>query len=61
MEFPHPDGSVTLRFTIDGFDEICWWILSYGPHCQVLEPPELIQKIATLAQATATRYARHSR
>lgn len=33
--------SVTLRFSIDGLDEIVWWILGYGPGAEVLEPPEL--------------------
>jgi len=52
----HPDGSLTLRFRVEGLDEIVWWILGYGPGCEVLEPRELREKVAELAQATARRY-----
>jgi predicted DNA-binding transcriptional regulator YafY len=51
------DGRVTLSFTVDGLEEICWWVLSYGPGATVLEPPELIQRVRDLARATAERYA----
>lgn len=49
------DGqSVTLRFSIDGLDEITWWILGYGPGAEVLEPKELRNRVgALLAQAAA--------
>lgn len=53
----HPDGSVTLRFTVSGLDEIVWWILGYGPAACVHEPPELIDRIRSLASDTAARYA----
>ena len=36
------NGRVTLTFTVDGLDEIVWWVLGYGPGATVLEPPELI-------------------
>ncbi len=51
-------GTVTLHFTVDGLDEIVWWILGYGPAAIVLEPPELADKVRDLARATAERYAR---
>jgi proteasome accessory factor B len=53
---PAPDGSITLHFTVAGFDEIQYWILSYGPHAQVLHPPELITRIRNFALATAQCY-----
>ncbi|MCE9561222.1 MAG: transcriptional regulator [Planctomycetes bacterium] len=37
----HPDGSVTLRFTIDGLTEIVRWVLGWSGSCRVLRPPEL--------------------
>jgi proteasome accessory factor B len=49
-------GRVTLRFSIDGLDEIVWWVLGYGPGATVLEPPELIDRVRELAQATASLY-----
>lgn len=55
-EWDHAAGTVTLRFTVDGLDEIVWWVLGYGPGATVLEPPELADKVSNLARATAERY-----
>ncbi|MBI1338102.1 MAG: WYL domain-containing protein [Phycisphaera sp.] len=52
----HEDGSITMRFKVDGLDEIVWWVLSMGPHCEVKKPPELVERVKELAQATVTRY-----
>lgn len=41
----HRDGSVTLTFTVDGLDEILWWVLGWGGRVQVLAPPELKQRV----------------
>jgi predicted DNA-binding transcriptional regulator YafY len=51
------DGSLVFRCTVDGLDEIVWWILSMGPHCRVLGPPELAERVRTLAGQTAALYA----
>jgi len=34
-------GRVTLRFTVDGLEDIVWWVLGYGPKATALGPPEL--------------------
>jgi len=48
------DGSIEMRFRVDGLEEIIWWIMSYGPHCRVIEPGELRTRIAELhAKAVA--------
>ncbi|MCA9285519.1 MAG: WYL domain-containing protein [Phycisphaerales bacterium] len=52
----HPDGSCTLSFTVSGFDEIQWWVLSMGPHCRVVKPKELATRVAALAEQTAAQY-----
>ncbi|MEM8739716.1 MAG: WYL domain-containing protein [Planctomycetota bacterium] len=52
----HDDGGVTLRFEIDGLNEIVWWILGYGPHCVVEEPAELRELVATISEATTRLY-----
>jgi predicted DNA-binding transcriptional regulator YafY len=44
------DGSATLKFRVDGLDEITWWILSYGDRVEVLQPLVLRQRIAEIAQ-----------
>lgn len=52
-----PDGSAFMNFTVDGLDEIVWWILGLGPQCRVLEPPELAAKVRDLAARMAGVYA----
>lgn len=52
----HDDGAVTVRFRIEGLDEIVWWVLGYGPGCVVEAPQELRDRVAELAKATARRY-----
>ncbi len=52
----HDDGSVTLRFKVDGLDEIVWWVLSMGPHCVVKQPPELIGLVRDLAAGVVATY-----
>ncbi|MGC8553300.1 MAG: helix-turn-helix transcriptional regulator [Phycisphaerae bacterium] len=51
-----PDGTVELAFTVDGLDEIVWWILGMGPHCKVLEPKELATRVKTTAAEVAKQY-----
>ncbi|NLY00631.1 MAG: WYL domain-containing protein [Rhodopirellula sp.] len=36
-----PDGSVTLRFRVDGLDEILWWLLGWTGFVEVVRPKEL--------------------
>lgn len=51
------DGSLTFRCRVSGLDEIVWWVLSMGPHCQVIAPTELADRVADLAARTAALYA----
>lgn len=50
------DGSMIMRFRVNGLDEIVWWILSYGPHCRVIEPKELATRVRDLSRCAATNY-----
>jgi predicted DNA-binding transcriptional regulator YafY len=50
------DGSILFRCTVDGLDEIVWWVLSMGPHCVVKKPGELAKRVSELAAATAGKY-----
>jgi predicted DNA-binding transcriptional regulator YafY len=43
------DGSVILKFRVDGLNEITWWILGYGDQVEVLAPKALRQRIAQIA------------
>ncbi len=37
----HRDGCVTLKFTVDGLDEILHWLLSWAGRVKILQPPQL--------------------
>ena len=52
----HDDDSCTFTCTVSGLDEIVWWVLSMGPHCKVVKPTELADRVATLARQTAENY-----
>jgi proteasome accessory factor B len=43
------DGSVVLKFRVDGLNEIIWWILGYGDQVEVLAPKALRQRITQIA------------
>lgn len=38
---PHKDGTVTLKFTVDGLDEILRWILTWTGKVTIVGPDEL--------------------
>jgi proteasome accessory factor B len=50
------DGSIHVSFRVDGLEEIVWWILSYGPNCRVIEPPELVERVRKLQKSAAELY-----
>ena len=52
------DGSVRFFATVDGLDEIVWWVLGYGPEVEVLRPAELRHRVADLARRTLKAYER---
>lgn len=51
------DGSIRFRCTVDGLDEIVWWIMGMGPHCVVHKPPELARLVRDLAAKMVENYA----
>ncbi len=52
----HKNGSITFRCTVDGLDEIIWWILGMGPHCIVHKPKILATRVQKLATALLNLY-----
>jgi proteasome accessory factor B len=52
------DGAVHFAVTVDGLDEIVWWILGYGPEVEVLAPKELRDRMADLARRMLDLYGR---
>ncbi len=50
------DGSIELSFTAGGRMEIIAWILSYGGHVELLEPPDLRLELTEKVQIMAKIY-----
>ncbi len=50
------DGSCTFTCTVSGLEEIVWWVLSMGPHCRVIKPRALADRVKELAETTAAMY-----
>lgn len=51
-----PEGGIRFSCTVDGLDEIMWWVLSMGRACRVVSPPELRQRVVEQAWQVATMY-----
>jgi proteasome accessory factor B len=52
-----PDGSCQLRLRLSSLEEIEGWILSFGIHATVLQPPALAQRIFATSKSLAAKYA----
>ncbi len=55
-EWSEDRETVILRFNVDGLKEIVWWILGYGPGAEVLDPPELREKVRELLTEASALY-----
>ena len=51
------DGSLLLRFCVDGLEEILWWILGWCGRVQVLNPPQLRQMVVEQLKKALTMNA----
>jgi proteasome accessory factor B len=52
------DGSLRFTVTVDGLNEISWWILGYGDNVRVVKPAKLIGMIKSTAERIATIYTK---
>jgi len=52
------DGNVFFTATVDGLDEIVWWVLGYGPEVEVLRPAELRDRVTQKAREMLAVYQR---
>lgn len=50
-------GRLAFEVDVDGLGEISWWVLGYGDQVDVVEPPELRERIATVARNMVDRYS----
>lgn len=52
----HEDGSLEMSLTLDAGEEFIAWILGYGHHVRVIEPPELVTRIRQRLEQTLGQY-----
>ena len=50
------DGSLTVRFTAGGLDEMCWHLVTWGESVRVEQPPRLRQRLAAMCAALAAHH-----
>ena len=51
------DGTLTVRFTAGGIDEMCWHLVTWGEAVTVEEPDRLRQRLADMCAALAAHHA----
>jgi predicted DNA-binding transcriptional regulator YafY len=52
------DGRIDLHLIIDGLDEIRRWVLGFGDQVEILDPPELRDRIHEVAMRMARHHGR---
>jgi predicted DNA-binding transcriptional regulator YafY len=52
------DGSVRITFSCRNLAPVTSWILEWGPHAKVIEPPELVNEIVRELQGALGQYER---
>jgi predicted DNA-binding transcriptional regulator YafY len=50
------DGGLEFTASVDGLDEVVWWIQGYGQHAKVLAPKELVTKIVDINSQVLNLY-----
>jgi len=53
---PQPDGSLLATFELSPLQEFTSWLLSFGPHAELLSPTPLREKIVETMQETLVHY-----
>lgn len=50
------DGGCTIKFDIDGLNEIAWWVCGYADQVEVKKPKKLREIVARMHQSAAALY-----
>ena len=53
---PFPDGGSEVSFEIASLTEMERWVMSWGTHCEVIEPSELVERVRQSALAILAKY-----
>jgi predicted DNA-binding transcriptional regulator YafY len=51
-----PDGRCRMTFTVDGINEIAWWLCGYGDQVVVVKPPELRDRVEAMLRSALKQY-----
>ena len=51
-----PDGRLQFTVTVSGYEEMLYWVLSFGAQAEVVEPAPLRAAVAQAAHAMTARY-----
>ncbi len=51
-----PDGRCRMTFTVDGINEIAWWVCGYADQVTVVKPPELRDRVAQMHRSALRLY-----
>ena len=52
----NPDGTLTVRFTAGGTDEMCWHLVTWGDSVLVEQPVRLCERLADMCDALARHH-----
>ena len=50
------DGSVRLHLELGQLEQVVGWVLGFGPHAKVIEPPQLREDVLSTVAETLCRY-----
>lgn len=53
---PQPDGNLLAEFDLSSAEELTSWLLSFGPHAELLAPADLRQQIAASLLSALENY-----
>jgi len=53
---PQSDGALLAEFELSSLEEVSSWVLSFGPHATVLEPPALREQVVAALKASMENY-----
>ena len=51
-----PEGQIRLRMRLNNLEEVERWVLSWGPHAEVLAPAAFREALAARLREAAGRY-----
>lgn len=50
------DGTITVRFTAGGIDEMCWHLVTWGESVTVEDPLRLRRRLAEMCESLASHH-----